>query len=190
MILVDTNVFVYAADRSFAEHARCHALVSRLRQQTVPWHTTWPILYELLNVVTHRRFGPRPWSLPEAWKFVEGLLASRSLKVLGASERHREVAGEVLGAVPSLRGAVLHDAHTAVLMREHGIGRILTRDTDFHRFPFLEVFDPMAGGYGPGWPPGGLGVGEPLPRRRRRRKSAAAPRGGRKSAKRKRKVRG
>jgi hypothetical protein len=34
-------------------------------------------------------------------------------------------------------------AHTAILMREHGIGRICTRDTDFNRFPFLEVIDPL-----------------------------------------------
>jgi predicted nucleic acid-binding protein len=28
-------------------------------------------------------------------------------------------------------------------MREHGIARIVTRDTDFHRFGFLEVVDPL-----------------------------------------------
>ena len=37
------------------------------------------------------------------------------------------------------------DAHTAILMHEHGIRRIVTRDADFHRFPFLEVVDPLAG---------------------------------------------
>ena len=36
-----------------------------------------------------------------------------------------------------------HDAHTAILMREHGIKRIYTRDTDFHRFPFLESVHPL-----------------------------------------------
>jgi len=39
----------------------------------------------------------------------------------------------------------MHDVHTAVLMREHGIREICTRDTDFHRFPFLKVIDPVAG---------------------------------------------
>jgi len=28
-------------------------------------------------------------------------------------------------------------------MREHGVKRICTRDSDFHRFPFLEAIDPM-----------------------------------------------
>ena len=42
-----------------------------------------------------------------------------------------------------LAGNLLHDSYTAILMREHGIRRICTRDTDFHRFPFLEVIDPL-----------------------------------------------
>ena len=33
--------------------------------------------------------------------------------------------------------------HAAVLMREHGISRICTRDADFRRFPFLTVLDPL-----------------------------------------------
>jgi predicted nucleic acid-binding protein len=43
-----------------------------------------------------------------------------------------------------LVGNVLHDTHTAALMREHGISRLCTRDTDFHRFSFLEIVDPVA----------------------------------------------
>jgi predicted nucleic acid-binding protein len=38
----------------------------------------------------------------------------------------------------------MHDTQTAVLMREHGIKRVYTRDMDFHRFPFLEAVDPAA----------------------------------------------
>ena len=39
---------------------------------------------------------------------------------------------------------MLHDLHTAVLKREHGISRICTRDRDFERFPFLTVVDPLS----------------------------------------------
>lgn len=48
--------------------------------------------------------------------------------------------------MPLLSGNLFHDAHTATLMLEHGIRRIVTRDMDFHRFPFLEVVDPLAAG--------------------------------------------
>jgi len=49
----------------------------------------------------------------------------------------------ISGVASHLAGNLLHDAHTAILMREHGIGRICTRDTDSNQFPFLEVIDPL-----------------------------------------------
>jgi predicted nucleic acid-binding protein len=49
----------------------------------------------------------------------------------------------VIAEVSHAAGNLMHDVHTAVLMREHGIRRICTRDTDFYGFPFLEVIDPL-----------------------------------------------
>jgi predicted nucleic acid-binding protein len=60
------------------------------------------------------------------------------------TDRHGDVFREVVVEVPFLSGNLVHDAHTAVLMKENGIRTIWTRDADFHRFPFLEVRDPMA----------------------------------------------
>lgn len=76
-------------------------------------------------------------------QFLDALHASRGLSILTATERHHAVQREVMSAVPGLAGNLWHDAETAVLMREHGIRRICTRDTDFHRFPFLEPIDPL-----------------------------------------------
>ena len=45
--------------------------------------------------------------------------------------------------MPHLAGNIVHDTHTAVLMREHGIKQVCTRDTDFHQFAFLEIIDPL-----------------------------------------------
>jgi predicted nucleic acid-binding protein len=63
--------------------------------------------------------------------------------MLVSTERHSAVAGQVFGELPHLSGNLMHDAHTAVLMRENGIRRIYTRDSDFHRFTFLEPIDPL-----------------------------------------------
>jgi predicted nucleic acid-binding protein len=38
----------------------------------------------------------------------------------------------------------MYDARKAISMREHGIKTIYTRDTDFHRFSFLEPVDPVS----------------------------------------------
>ena len=78
-----------------------------------------------------------------AWEFVTELLDSPGLEILVQTQRNADVAGAVIAELPHLAGNILHDAHTAILMREHGIRRICTRDTDFHRFPFLEVIDPI-----------------------------------------------
>ena len=77
----------------------------------------------------------------DAWGFLDALLASPAAGVLVPTERHREVAAEVIAGLPHLAGNILHDAHTAVLMREHGIRTIYTRDTDFHRFGFVPPVD-------------------------------------------------
>jgi len=144
MFVVDTNVLIYAADDESPLHARCRSLLEGWRAQTSAWYLTWGILYEFLRVSTHPRVFRRPWPLRTAWAFVEAVLASPALGILVAGDRHREVAAEVVREVPHLSGNLIHDAHTAILMREHGIRRIYTRDTDFHRFPFLEPLDPMA----------------------------------------------
>jgi predicted nucleic acid-binding protein len=78
-----------------------------------------------------------------AWEFVTALLASPGLGLLVPTQRHADVAGEVISELPDLAGNLFHDSHTAILMREHGIARICTRDADFNRFPFLQVIDPV-----------------------------------------------
>ncbi len=85
----------------------------------------------------------RPWTTAAAWNFVAVLLASPGLRLLVNTELHAEVAGQVFMELPHLAGNLLHDAHTAILMREHGIRQICTRDMDFHQFPFVEIVDPI-----------------------------------------------
>ena len=63
--------------------------------------------------------------------------------MLVASDRHQAILSQTMAELPDIRGNVVHDLHTAVLMREHGVSRICTRDTDFYRFPFLQVVDPL-----------------------------------------------
>ncbi len=144
MFVVDTNILVYAADESSTFHKRCYQLLNEWRGQTAAWYITWGVIYEFLRVTTHPRVFRIPWSATEAWSFIEAILASSSLGILIATERHAEVAAGVMREIPYLSGNLMHDAQTAILMREHGVRRIYTRDTDFHRFPFLEPMDPAA----------------------------------------------
>jgi toxin-antitoxin system PIN domain toxin len=142
MTVVDTNILVYAVNAASPFKKPCEDCLATLRQGSVPWHTTWGVVYEFLRVATHPRVFPAPLSASEAWSFLRALFDSPAFSMLTATARHPEVVSEFIREIPHLRGNLWHDAETAILMREHGIRRIYTRDVDFHRFPFLEVVDP------------------------------------------------
>lgn len=142
MFVVDTNILVYAADKDSPFQASCKERLEEWRRQSTAWYLTWGIVYDFLRITTHPRVFRRPFSVGQAWAFVEALLTSPSLGFLVPTERHRTVLSQVLAQAPLLSGNILHDARTAVLMKEHGIVLIYTRDTDFHRFSFLQPLDP------------------------------------------------
>lgn len=77
-------------------------------------------------------------------------MSSPGFQLLVATSRHAAVLTTTLKELPDLRGSVIDDLHTDVLMREHGISRICTCDRHFHRFPFVTVVDPLSEtrGYG------------------------------------------
>ena len=145
MHVVDTNILVYAADTDSPFHGRCREALEQWRSQNSVWYTTWSIIYEFVRVTTHPRVMRSPLSVADSWRFIDAVLASPSLSILVETDRHSDVAAQVFDELPHLQGNIIHDAHTAILMREHGLRRIFTRDTDFHRFPFLEVADPVNG---------------------------------------------
>ncbi|MGH8911552.1 MAG: VapC toxin family PIN domain ribonuclease, partial [Acidimicrobiia bacterium] len=87
------------------------------------------------------------WSAPlmsvQAWSFMEAFVSGRAVRILDHTDRHFLLLGELLTARPSVGANLIHDAHTAVLLQEHGVRTIYTRDSDFRKFPFLEVVDPL-----------------------------------------------
>jgi uncharacterized protein len=142
VFVVDANALVYAADPDSEFHARCRRRLEQWRSQATPWYLAWGICYEFLRICTHPHVFREPWPLTDGWRFLETILVTPSVGVLLPTERHAEVLRELIAATPHLRGNILHDAHTAALMREHGIKQIYTLDSDFHRFPFLTILDP------------------------------------------------
>jgi len=143
MFLVDTNVLLYAADKTSEAHAACRTQLETWRRSASPWFLTWGICYEFLRVATHPKVFRRPWSGASAWKFIAAVLSSPAVTLLVPTHRHPAVLRQTLEELPELAGNRMHDLHTAVLMREHGISRIVTRDADFRLFPFLTVIDPL-----------------------------------------------
>lgn len=143
MVVFDTNVLIYAADEDSEFRDPCLRTIEEARRDPSPAFLTWNICYEFLRVTTHRRVFRSPWTPAEARGFIGAMLSSPGISLLLATPRHAAVLEHTVAELPDVRGNQMHDLHTAVLMREHGVSRICTRDTGFHRFPFLTVVDPL-----------------------------------------------
>ncbi|MBL7685513.1 MAG: PIN domain-containing protein [Deltaproteobacteria bacterium] len=142
MYVIDTNILLYAADHDSPFHESCFDLLEESRRSLSVWYLTWGICYEFLRVVTHPKVFKKPLTITKAWSFMEALIESPSLSFLLPTSRHAEVVKEVFKALPNLSGNILHDTETAILMKEHGVKIIYTKDIDFKRFPFIKKIDP------------------------------------------------
>lgn len=142
MRAVDTNILVYARRQEPPEHKVARELLDELCGGAEPWALAWPCIYEFLRVVTHPRLFRPPTPVEGAWEAVEILLDSPSVVVLAEGENHGAILGELLGET-SACGNVVHDAHIAALLIEHGVDEIITADEDFRRFRKLKVTNPF-----------------------------------------------
>ncbi|NIS10084.1 MAG: type II toxin-antitoxin system VapC family toxin [Candidatus Dadabacteria bacterium] len=143
MYVVDTNILIYAVDKSCEKHIICFELVEDLMQGFLPWFLTWSIIYEFLRVSTHPKVFKKPLTTSNSLRYINSLFSSNSLQILKQGDNHSKLVQQTLSEINGIKGNKIHDAHTAILMREHGISKIYTRDNDFHTFPFLEVIDPL-----------------------------------------------
>lgn len=145
MFVIDTNLLLYAVNRDAPDHDRARAVLEEYRRGGRAWFLTWGIIYEFLRVGTHPRIFSEPLTLPTARAWIASLLAGPSSGILVETDRHPEVLADLVAQHPRLAGNLVHDLHTAALMKEHGIPEIRTADTDFHQFPFLRVVNPLNG---------------------------------------------
>jgi toxin-antitoxin system PIN domain toxin len=143
VFLVDTNIFLHAANAGSPQHAKARAFLETHVRSRTAWATTWPILYEFLRVSTHSRVFPKPLKPKQALEFVETFTSLDEVTILTATNRHAGALANTVSELTHPGGNLFHDIHTAVLMREHGIPEIVTADTDFLQFRFLKVLNPL-----------------------------------------------
>jgi hypothetical protein len=142
MIALDTNILVYARRAESAHHARARDLVTRLAEGDEGWALPWPCVYEFLRIVTHPRIFDPPTDLDRALDALESLFASPSLTLLGEGPAHTPHLRR-MALAGGARGNLVHDAHIAALVLEHGVRELWTTDRDFTRFPGLRLRNPF-----------------------------------------------
>ncbi|MCK6556908.1 PIN domain-containing protein [Candidatus Binatia bacterium] len=141
--VIDTNLFLYAANSDADEHRRARDFLARVGGSRDPWYVTDGILYEFLRVSTHPKVFPKPLTWREGIAFLQPLIDADNIHVINSGDPHWKLLSEVLAEITHPSGNLFFDVRTAVLMREHGVRRIYTTDTDFLQFSRIEVVNPL-----------------------------------------------
>lgn len=140
---IDTNIFIYATYPKFKEHSKAIQFLKRCLREKDLWYTSWGVIYEYLRVVTHPYlFSGETLSPPKALENVEKFCSASNVEIVQETINHLPLLKEG-SRFSNLRGNLLHDVHIVILMREHDIKKVYTADTDFHRFPYIEVVNPV-----------------------------------------------
>jgi len=142
VIALDTNILVYARRQESEHHKRAAKILLDLAEGTEPWALAWPCVYEFVRVVTHSRVFSPPSKLELVLKDLEALFQSPTITLLGEGPSHPTHLDRVCRA-GAVSGNIVHDAHIAALLVEHGVREFLTADRDFSRFTMLNVRDPF-----------------------------------------------
>jgi hypothetical protein len=143
VILVDTNLLIYAHVKSFLQHERARIWLDGHLGGTASVGLSWPSLLAFIRLVTNPRVFERPESVEKAWKQIEEWLDCSPVWIPQPTERHREVLGPLL-VNQGLRANLVPDAHLAALAIEHGL-TLCSTDGDFGRFPGLRWENPLLG---------------------------------------------
>jgi uncharacterized protein len=141
VILVDTNLLVYAHVTAFPQHAAAKDWLDGRFSGSSRVGLAWPSLLGFVRLVTNPRVFERPETIPQAWQQAEAWLDSPVSWVPLPTDRHREVLSELL-ATPDLRANHVPDAHLAAIAIEHGL-TLCSTDSDFARFAGLRWKNPL-----------------------------------------------
>jgi len=142
MILVDSNLLIYAHVRSFTQHNQARSWLDERLSGRAPVGLPWTSLLAFLRIVTNSRVFERPEATASAWKQVVEWLDCEVVWVPQPTERHRELLGSLLGGA-GIQAGLVQDAHLAALAIEHGLS-LCSTDGDFARFQGLRWLNPLA----------------------------------------------
>ena len=141
--VIDTNLMLYGANSDAPEHGRARGFLAGIGNTRDSWYVTDGILYEFLRVSTHARVFPSPLTWREALDFLQPFVEAENVHILRVEDSHWSLLGALLAELTHPSGNLFFDVRTVVLMREHGVRRIYTTDTDFLQFPGIEVVNPL-----------------------------------------------
>lgn len=142
MMLVDTNVLVYAHRRDAEQHADYRDWMRALVNGPEPYAVSDFAMTGMIRVVTNpQTFKVVPSTIGEALAFADEIRNQPHAHVVAPGPSFWSIFANLCRQV-NVRGNLVPDAYLAALAIEHGC-EFVTVDTDFRKFPGLRWRHPL-----------------------------------------------
>lgn len=140
MILVDTNLLVYATDETSPHHEPARDWWAAQLGGTERVGLAWGAILGYLRILTNPRILKHPRPIEEAWSYVDQWMEAPCVWIPLPTPRHASILRDLL--VPGASANLVPDAHLAALAIEHGL-TLCSTDRDFGGFPKLKWVNPL-----------------------------------------------
>ena len=134
LILLDTNIFIYAHGRPHRYKEPCRLLLARINENVPNYNIDVELLQEIMHVYHSR--GTRGFGIA-----IFDILMDLFPDPIPIGRSEIAVARRVFGTYPALSP---RDAIHAAVTLEHGLEGIVTADRAFDHIPGLIRYDPIA----------------------------------------------
>lgn len=141
MMLLDTNVLIYAHRRDARRHEEYREWLEALIDGPQPYAVSDHALMGMIRIVTNPRIYRQPAMLEEALAFADQYRNQPHAMVVAPGTRFWPIFRSLCDAVGA-RGRLISDAYLAALAIEHGC-ELVTTDADFDKFPGLRTSRPL-----------------------------------------------
>lgn len=139
---IDANIFVYASDNNSRHQQQAATFLEERKNDTELLFLSWFTLMAYQRITTHPNIFPTPLSPEEAWKNIEYLLTWPQVRIISEEEGFSDYYLQTTSEFP-VRGNLVSDAHLAAILRQHGVKTMYSADSDFRKFSFLKVINPL-----------------------------------------------
>ncbi len=141
---LDVNLLLYASDTESRWHPGAKSFLLERAKDPDLFCISWLTLMGYQRMATHPGIFASPLTPTRAWENVRSILGLPRVQVVNEESSFADDYESAASAFP-VRGNLVPDAHLAVILQEHGVKRLYSTDTDFRKFGFLEVINPLDG---------------------------------------------
>lgn len=142
MILIDTNLWLYACLKELPQHSRSRVWLEAVMVGDEPIALAWNVVMAVLRITTQQRLMLNPLSPDQALNLVEGWLNHPQVQLLEPGPRHWSILRTLLENSGTV-GNLTNDAHLAALAIEHNC-TLYSADNGFRRFVGLRCLNPLS----------------------------------------------